>query len=193
MCQLLTYLLLTENKSNNYMYSRRKKNGDAFVSFHPVKTEVKRLFPMHGMGGGRRDGNAVDYSNRSQHENDTSRAYESQKKHRSIQAITFGDDQSRLAAWDRSIVNSRLQTQSSLNCRTCSKSKSSSSELPQNNLEDHSGMKLSILVGESTSWPSFFCTSKDHTQLLIMHACIWNGNGTAGMNGTTASEQDRAE
>ena len=49
-------------------------------------------------------------------------------------------------------------------------------------------MKLSILVGESTSWPSFFCTSKDHTQLLIMRACIRNGNGTAGMNSAMASE-----
>ena len=89
---------------------------------------------------------------------------------------------------DQSIVDSRLQTQSSLDRRTRSKSKSGSSELSQNSLEDHSSMKLSILVGESTSWPSFFCTSKDHAQLLIMHACIRNGNGMAGMNGGMASE-----
>ena len=97
---------------------------------------------------------------------------------------------------DQSIVDSRLRTQSSLDRRTSSKSKSDSSEPPLNSSEDHSSMKLhqSILVGESTCWPSFFfCTSKDHAQLLIMHACIQNGNGTAGMNGATASECDGTE
>ena len=91
------------------------------------------------------------------------------------------------------IVNSRLRTQSSLDPRTHSKSKSGSSEVPQNSLEDHSSVKLSILVGESTNWPSFFCMSKDHAQLLIMHACIQNGNETAGVNGATASERDGTE
>ena len=38
-----------------------------------------------------------------------------------------------------------------------------------------------------------FCMSKDHAQLLIMHAYIRNGNGTAGMNGATASERDGIE
>ena len=98
---------------------------------------------------------------------------------------------------DRSIVDSRLQTQSSLDRSTRSKSKSGSSKLPQNSLEDHSSIKLSILVGESTSWHFFFCTLKDHAQLLIMHALHterkWNGwheqcNGVwMGRNGTEAS------
>ena len=59
--------------------------------------------------------------------------------------------------WQRNrlIVDSRLQIQSRLDHKTCSKSKSGSSELLQNSLEDHSSMKLSILVGELTSWPSF--------------------------------------
>ena len=54
-------------------------------------------------------------------------------------------------------------------------------------------MKLSILVGESTSWPSFFCTSKDYTQLLIMRACMWNGNCTTGMNNAMASKRGGME
>ena len=54
-------------------------------------------------------------------------------------------------------------------------------------------MKLSILVGELTSWPSFFCMSKDHAQLLIMHAYIRNGKGTASMIDTVASERGGTE
>ena len=77
-------------------------------------------------------------------------------KHRSIQVIAFGGNQSQLATRDQSIVDSRLQTQSSLNCRICSKSKSGSSELPQNSLEDRSSIKLLILVSEWTNWPSIF-------------------------------------
>ena len=73
-----------------------------------------------------------------------------------------------------------------------SNSKSGSSELPQNSLEDHSGMKL---LSESMSWPSFFCTLKDHAQLLIMYACIRKRNGWrelcncvwTGWNGMEAS------
>ena len=81
----------------------------------------------------------------------------------------------------------------SLDRRTRSKSKSGSSELPQNSLEDHSSMKPSILVASRGAGLPFFCMSKDHAQLLIMHTCIRNGNRTAGMNGATASERGGTE
>ena len=88
---------------------------------------------------------AVYYSNYSYHENNISRF---QKKHCSIQAIAFGGNKSRLATRGRSIVDSRLQTQSNLDHRTHSKSKSGSSELLQNSVEDRGSIKLSILVSE---------------------------------------------
>ena len=78
-------------------------------------------------------------------------------------------------------------------CRTRSKSKSGSSELPQNCLENHSNKTI------DSSWRVdelaflFFWTSKDHVQCLIMHACRWNGNDMAGMNGATASERGGTE
>ena len=88
------------------MYSRSKKNGDASVLFRPVQTEVKWPSPCTRMETGRAEAdaaeNAVDYS---KHENDASRAKESQEKHGSIQAIAFGGDQSQLATRDRSIIN----------------------------------------------------------------------------------------
>ena len=51
-------------------------------------------------------------------------------------------------------------------------------ELPQNSLEDGCSRKLSI-VGE---WMISFSVSRDHTQLLIVYACMWNGNRTASVN-----------
>jgi hypothetical protein len=46
-----------------------KKNGDVFVPFHPVETEVKWSFPYTTMGTGRAEADgterAVDYSNHS--------------------------------------------------------------------------------------------------------------------------------
>ena len=112
--------------------------------------------------------------------------------------IAFGGDQSRLATRDRSIVDSRLRTQSSLDRRTRSKSKSGSSELPQNSLEDHSSMKLSILVGESTCWPSVFFLRVKRPRPITNYARVhtegkrngWHErcNGVwTGRNGTEAS------
>ena len=94
--------------------------------------------------------------------------------------------------WGRSIVDSGLQTQLNLDRRTCSKLKSGSSELPQDSLEDRGSIKLSILVGEWMSWPFIFCMLEDHT-LLIVHVCIWNGNGMASMNSAMLSERGRVK
>ena len=139
------------NSHNVYIHvhSSSQKNGDIFIPFCSVETEVKWPFPYTRMETGRAEADATEhYSNCSQDENDTSRAQESQKKHCSIQAIAFGGDQSRLATRGRLFLNCRLQTQSSLDHRTCSKSKRGSSKLLQNSLEDHGSIKLLILIGE---------------------------------------------
>ena len=57
---------------------------------------------------------------------------------------------------NRSLVDSKLQYQSSLDRRTRPKSKSGSGALPQKTLEDGGSIKLSILDGERTSWLSTF-------------------------------------
>ena len=66
----------------------------------------------------------------------------------------------RIWRWSESTANvifdNWLRSQSSFDRRTRSKSKSGSSALPQKNLEDHGSIKLSILVGEWTSWLFMF-------------------------------------
>ena len=66
----------------------------------------------------------------------------------------------------------------------------------KNSLEDHATFGGSYAHDSSRRVDKLafrFCTSKDHTQLLIMHTYMRNGNGTAGMNGATASERGRTE
>ena len=59
--------------------------------------------------------------------------------------------------------------------RTHSKSKSGSSTLSQQTLDNHSSI---ILLGERTCWLLIFYISVNHAKLLIAWACMQNGNGT---------------
>ena len=79
-----------------------------------------------------------------------------------MQAIAFGGDLSWLTMPGRSIIDSWLQSQSSLDRRTRPKSKSGSRALPQKTLEDDGSIKLSILVSEQTSWLSIFTLWQRH-------------------------------
>ena len=82
----------------------------------------------------------------------------------------------------RLIVNSQLRSQSSCDCRTHSKSKSGISTLSQKTLKDCGSVKLSILLSERTSWLLIVEMLANHTQLLIAHVCMQNGNGMVNGN-----------
>ena len=98
------------------------------------------------------------------------------KKHRSIQAIAYGSDQSWLATRGQSIIDSGLQSQLSLNRRTRPKSKSGSRTLPQKTLEDSGSIKLSILGGKRTSWLSSF-TCRQTTPIIANCTRVHKQNG----------------
>ena len=58
--------------------------------------------------------------------------------------------------WQRVIDQSSIADFKPSQASIAELTQSGSSELPQNSLEDHSSMKLLILLGESTSWPFSF-------------------------------------
>ena len=136
----------------NVNRSNRDKKTVIF-SFHstPFRNEVKRTFPIHknGMCMERTQWNVQSTTPLIAR---TKMTPQEPKKAKSIAQSKQSHLESIRVDWhatqDRSIFNSRLQTQSCFDCRTHSKSKTGSSELPQNSLEDRSSMKLLIPVGE---------------------------------------------
>ena len=112
--------------------------------------------------------NAVDYSNHSQHENDASKRRDRIWR----RSVSIGDVRS---------IDSRQQTSNPVEPRSQNSLKIEERQQrtapkqfrrPQPKVSLGSSLET---ISESTSWPSFFCSSKDHAQLLIMHACIPNG------------------
>ena len=99
------------------MYSSRQKNGDVSVSFRPVHAEVHVHveWPLYAQKNGNRTERRPATGKRRKMQStiliiaSTKRHLESlrsQKKHRSVQVIAFGGEQSRLAPRGLTIIDS---------------------------------------------------------------------------------------
>ena len=177
----------------DHIYSSHQKNGDVSVPFCPVQMEVK--WPFHAQKNGNRTGQRLALGKRRKVQStipiiaSTKKTLgESKKAKRSItlskQSHLEADwhlkvDQLSIADFDPSqaliVELTRNRRVAVENCSRDLKRK------------DGSSIKLSILVGEWTSWLPFLHIIKLRPLLPIVRVCIWSGKGMASMNGAMPS------